>query len=70
MTLSDLLEAAEIQGSATVAVYDFDKEEYTVKHNTYNLPCNKYIRHRYGDYIVRFIYNGDDNYTVIEITKE
>lgn len=70
MTLLELLDAVEIQGAVTVAVYDYDKDEYTVKHNTYNLPCSEYIRHRYGDYIVRFIYNGEDNDTVIEITKE
>lgn len=70
MTLSDLINEVDVQGNCTVAVYDNDTCEYIAKHNTYNLSYNEYIRHRYSEYIIHFIYNGDDGETVIEIARE
>ena len=70
MTLSELIYEIDVQGECAVAVYDYDTSEYTAKHNTYSLTCNKYIRDTYGEYIVHFIYNGDNGETVIEISIE
>jgi hypothetical protein len=70
MTLCELVNEVDVQGECTVAVYDYDTSEYITKYNTYNLSYNEHIRHRYGEYIVHFIYNGDDGETVIEIARE
>lgn len=68
MTLEHLMLSVELQGNITIKVYDYDKEEYTASIDHYDPNVNLF--EEYGDYYVKFIYDGTDGDVVIEIAKE
>ena len=56
MKLIDFLNEIEAQGDYIIAVYDEGKNTFTTKHETHNPTYHEYVRHRFGDFKILFIY--------------